>query len=125
MSIRIARFKLCIGSALSVRLHLVSGLWLQCLLSFSFLSFTLFYSFSFCISFLTPIMLIILYSSYLLSLPTSSLHHILLCFPNLFVCGHLWFRKTTTDPHIFACLNIKSGYELYKINSLHLRNDFK
>jgi hypothetical protein len=36
-----------------------------------------------------------------------------------------WFRKTITDPHIFAYLNIKSGYELPKIKNLYPRNAFK
>jgi hypothetical protein len=35
------------------------------------------------------------------------------------------FLKTTTDPHIFGYLNIKSEYELCKIKNLYLRNDCK
>jgi hypothetical protein len=35
------------------------------------------------------------------------------------------FKKTITDLHIFAYLNIKSGYELSKIKNLYPRNTFK
>ena len=50
---------------------------------------------------------------------------LLSCSQSFLFADAFWFRKTTTDPHIFDYLIIKSGYELYKIKNLYLRNAFK
>ena len=47
------------------------------------------------------------------------------CFPNVLLQDPFWLRKITKDPHILARVNTVSGWQVSKINVLHLGIDFR
>jgi len=46
-------------------------------------------------------------------------------FPKLLLVNPFWLQNITTDPHVFADINILSRQWISKIKYLYLRTDFR